>query len=557
MQRFAPAGLVAVVLTASGCGQPTGGSDNAAGRTIDFIQKNGFPKLSTLMPLLPAQLARIPGVATNATGLPELPRDVSNATFDDVGALVGAAQGIAAQGFSESRRLEASLLNLVAPAYDLLGRTDLFTGDGETTVKAGATLISAPPVDGDHWLAAGRSSGITSLFNELVSSARYAIDVGGEGGLPRYVVLGTDVVAKSIDISGVWPQAGNFATGFAAKVRLESLEDFGVSITFAPGLLSGLVAGWDATKCPDDLWQLDLGSDPSGKKSLAITSRECASTRDQVSQLALARTDATGAWNFTGAFAQSFPEADPQSLRGFLGKRQGFVMQAAATSDVARVAGAAAVLGEADFAAPTQDKIDRFGVGQILARFFQVRYFSPKVAAAEYDDAAYWMCKAPFVASAIQSEVANVSELCDGTQLDVETILGTLKGVQRELKSSGLVPDDIESQVDGMLEVLNIRNTLFVGETGALAYKVAPDQAFASLDEARKTGLPPAVGNTSWLGGAQAVLPKLTQAEIPDTAFKALQSGLGGFLKESCKALAGDAQAKAGKAESAASVCGG
>ncbi len=557
--------LIIGALAATACGKGAGAT-NAAQATIEFIRKNGFPKLSTLMPALPPQLARIPGVATGGTGLPELPRAVSGADFDHLTALLAEAQGLAAQGFSESRRLEGSLQNLVAPAYDLLGRADLFT-PGEPGAGSRTEDSSSSPRDGGAALLADSGGGgVQSLFEDLLSQVRYAVDTGGKNGLPQYLVLGTDAKLGTVDISGVWHEGDAFATGFAAKVRLNSLDDFYVSITFAPGKLSGLLADWSAAKCGDDVWQLAVGAEPAGERTLSVTARECAASRDAVSQLALARGagDAAGAWKLTGAFAQNFDGADPDTLRGFLGRRQGFVMQAAAASDASRLAAAAAVLGEADFHAPTQDKIDRFGVGALLARYFQAKYFDPKAKAAangsafdQYDNVAYWMCEAPVVAAAVQAEVGNTRELCASTALDVETILAALRALQKKVRSVGIVPQAVDDEISGVLGVLAIRNTLFVGGGGELAYKNAPDQTFASLDDARKTALPGSVGDAAWLGGAQAALPRLTQAEIPDTAYKALQSGLGGFVKAQCKALASDAQKKAGKADTAAAACGG
>jgi hypothetical protein len=542
--------LLSSLMLVAGCGETPGSAVNPAQATIDFIKKHGFPKLSELMPGLPAQLARVPGVETGDSGLPALPRNVAGADFEHLDALLGEAQGLAAQGFSESRRLEASLLNLVTPAYDLLGRADLFSS-GENAVSGTKTLLAD----------SGALSAAHTLFDDLISNAAYAIDTGGKNGLPNYLVLGVDAKTGAVKIAGLWPAdaakaAAGFATGFAANVRLSDMDDFDLSITFAPGKLSGLIADWSAGKCDDDVWQLALGAQPAGDKSLAITARECASSRDAVSQLALGRTGESGAWKLTGAFAQNFPGADPDTLRGFMGERQGFVMQAAAASDLSKLAGAAAVLSASDFAAPTQEKIDQFGVGSILARFFQERYFTPKVKAAETDDFAYWLCKVPFVKSAVAEESPNTGALCDGTSLDVESILDTLGSLRSTLKSVPLLPSGVTKEVGGAIDVLSIRNSLFVGGDGDLTYKKAPDSTYSDLDTARKGALPGAIGNTQWLGGAQAALPTVMAADVPNTAYKALSAGLGGFLKEKCKALAGDAQDKAGKTENTSGFCG-
>lgn len=546
-----------LVLTLSGCGKSAGGSANPAAATIAYIRQHGFPKLTELMPALPAQLARIPGVATGETGLPNLPAAVAGADFDHMSTLLTEAQSLAAQGFSESRRLEATLLNLITPAYDLLGRADLFA-PGENDSSSGATLMNAQGLVA----GVGVAGAAQSLFENLLSETTYAMDVGGKDGLPQYLVLGIDANNGAVKINGLWPKGGEFATGFAATVRLAAADDFAVSLTFAPSQLAGLLPAWTTGECGDDVWQVAFGSQPQGDRSLSVTARECASERDAVSQLALARADSDGAWKLTGAFAQNFAGADAGTLRGFLGERQGFVMQAAAASDASKLAAAAAILGESDFKEPSQAVIDEFGVGAILAHYFQAKYFDPKVKAAadgsiadQYGNVAYWMCEATGVSSAVQANIGNARELCRGTRIDVESILTVLKSVQAEIKDEFLVPDSVSTEIDRVLGVLSIRNTLFVGSTGDLAFKTAPDEAFAGLDTARKEALPKAVGGTDWIGGAQAGLPLLTRAQIPDTAFKALESGLGGFLNGKCKALASDAQAKAGKADTADAVC--
>ena len=97
------------------------------------------------------------------------------------------------------------------------------------------------------------------------------------------------------------------------------------------------------------------------------------------------------------------------------------------------------------------------------------------------------------------------------------------------------------------MDVLTIRNTLFVGSEGDLAYKVAPDNTFKALDDSRKATLPAALGDTLWKEAAQGRLARLTAADIPDTPLKALTKGLNNFLKVQCANIAADAAEKAGK----------
>src|SRR4051812_33987753 len=121
--------LVTVTMLFAGCGPGDGPkAPNAIQATLDYIRLHGFPSLADLKPSLPPQLARIPGVSTDATGLPAVPDNLGGATFGDTAAsinqVLGDARELSAQGFSESRRLEAVLQNLASPVYDLLGRSD-------------------------------------------------------------------------------------------------------------------------------------------------------------------------------------------------------------------------------------------------------------------------------------------------------------------------------------------------------------------------------------------------------------------------------------------------
>jgi hypothetical protein len=546
--------VVLLACAAAGCGEKPNGGTHPLAATLDYIRAHGFPRLSDLMPPLPAQLARIPGVETSATGLPALPDDLGGATFGNLNALVSEAQALAAQGFSESRRIEALAQNLAAPVHNLLGRSDLFRAVGDAAASATGTG-SAAFLQEDGVTAGGGTA--QNIFDQLLTSVEYAVDTGGKDGLPAYVVIGSDVDSQSIDISGLWSAGGDeLSTGLHARVRLAGLDDMAVTFTLQPGVLTGLVPGWAEGSCADDVWQVAVSATPDGHRTLDVTTRECPGERDAVSTMSFAR-EGDGPWKLAGGFAQSFPGAT--GLRGFLGARQGFVVQAAAQSDMAKLAGAAAVLGESDFAAPSQEAVDSFGVGQLLARYFQESYFAEQRQAADDGDfnLAYWLCDAPLVSSAVKSAAAGVRSLCKGQRIDVESALGTFQAVSDELQDQPLVPSDVRKTVKRLVEVLTIRNTLFVGGDGGLAYKKAPDEAFAQLDEGRKGILPATLGATDWTAGAMALLPKRTRASLPTSPFAALTGGLGAYLRDECEALTGDAADKAGESvASAVEVCG-
>lgn len=540
------ASILVLLPVLAGCGESSNSSSaHPAAKTLAFIRENGFPKLSALLPSLPPQLARIPGVETSASGLPSLPAATDGATFDDLGALLAEAQQLSAQGFSEGRRMEATLLNLAGPIYDMLGRADLFAqaaaaaGGAEDDEPAGLTLKEAGG----------------GVFEHMVDELEFSVATGGVGGMPTYVVLGAAPDITGIRISGLWPEGDGFATGFEAALRLDALDDMELTLTLVPGRIAGLLSDWKGGSCADDLWQLALTATPDGEKTMIVNAHECPAERNAVSSMRLGRM-ATGDWRISGGFAQTFAAADGKSLRGWLGARQGFVMQAAASADLAKLAGAAAVLAESDFAAPTQALIDQFGVGQLLSRYFNDVYWKPMLADDELDSPAYWICSAPFVSDAILDEVDGAKDLCKGKPLDPEIVLATLIDVREAAADSGLAPDDLLETLDGLAAVLRIRNSLFVSGDGAVAFKEAPDDSFAPLDGARQGTLPDALAATDWKATALERLPLVAAGDVPGSAFEALAGGLGKFLGDECKILAADASDKAGKQADLATLCG-
>ena len=555
--KLIPAACVALAL--SGCGAAGGGGSNAAAATLDYIRAHGFPRLADLMPSLPAQLARIPGVDTSATGLPALPSDLGGASFDNMDALLGEAQTLAAQGFSESRRLEASVLSLANPIHNVLGQSNLFQAaglDSDSSVGStgsGAFLADSPP-----------SGGGVNLFDQLLNASQFAVATNGEGGMPSYLMLGIDAASESVDISGLWPENAAFHTGFNARVRLNAADDFALTLTLAPARIAGLVSDWTKTSCADDVWQVTVGASPTTGRSLEFATQECPSDRNAVSTVKFAQ-DSAGTWQFAGGFAQTFADLDAKTLRGFLGARQGFVVQAAAADDLSKLAAAAAVLGESDFAAPSQANIDQFGVGQLIAHYFQAKYFEPKRSAAasdditsNYDNTAYWMCDAPGVSSTVKGQAAAAKDLCAGRSADVEPALAAMTSLKNGLDDAIFAPSTLKTTVSRLVSILSIRNTLFVGTDGALAYKKAPDQTFSTLDDSRKAITPSALGATDWVADAASKMKTLKAAEIPDTPYKAVAGGLSKFLKGECESLVGDAATKAGKSTNAATgACGG
>lgn len=555
-KRFLP--LVLSVAGVTACGPGATSAQHPLAKTLDYIRANGFPKLSDLLPSMPPQLARITGVETDATGMPMVPDNLLGIDLAgdgaDLSAALTEARELAAQGFSETRRIEATLEGLAAPVYDVLGQSDVFQAVGDA-LSGGKTLIQTGS-------GTAAKSGV-NVFDELLNELEYAVETGGTGGMPSHLLLRGDRAAGGIRIAGLWPDGSDYVSGFDALVRLDGADDFAVTLTFSPARVTSFVSAWKKASCTDDLWQFSVVASPEGDKKLGVASLECPSTRNSVASLGFAQ-DGAGVWKLTGGFAQSYPDAQDGTLRGFLGKRQGVVLQAASDSGLSKLAAAAAVLGESDFAEPTQAKIDQFGVGQLLGRYFQSRYFNPRNAAAKKGDifseasnVAYWLCVNSVSAPLVKSEVAAAKDLCNGAEIDVESVLSALTSVREAVDSVPLAPSSIKTTAKRLIDILTVRNTLFVGDGGSIAYKTPPDDPFKQLDEARKASLPSALGKTDWLAEAKAAMARFPASQLPDTPYKAIASKVTSFLGASCVALVNEAAAKAGKSGNSASVCGG
>jgi hypothetical protein len=277
--------------------------------------------------------------------------------------------------------------------------------------------------------------------------------------------------------------------------------------------------------------------------------------------LEFARSDSED-WTMQGGFTQTYAELSADSLRGWLGERQGFVVQAAASPDLGELAAAAAVLGEDDFSRATQETINQFGVGQLLANFFQQKYLKPKIVAAEkgniftqYENPAYWLCLAPVIANAVEGEVEEAANLCRGDSVDVEPTLAVMSELSEAVDSSSLVPSDIKTSIGTLVKILSIRNSLFVSQEGELHFKHAPNEAFAALDQSRLARQPLALNDDSWRAEADDALPRIQADELPDSPYKAAASGLAKFLREQCEILGQDTASKAGKTIDASSLC--
>ena len=543
--------LLSLVFT-SGCGAP-GSSGGSFKATLDWIRQNGLPSFSMFFPGLPSQFAAVDGVATDASGLPSLPTNLDQSVIagasPDFAALLAEAKVLSTQGFSEARRFEALVQGLVAPVFEMTGQKNLFAAVGGGSSDDALNLLDA-------------SQG-ASIFDQLYTDFSFAVGLGQNenSSLPSHLVLSASPSSEFITISGVWPDqaGGGYNTGISLALKLLSSDDMEMSVALAPGLAKGIVSGWTGTNCGSDVWQLSL------KKAATLTSAqisalECADTTNRISALELG-FGASGL-AVSGGFSQNFAEAKDGSLRHFLGKRQGFVLQAAASSALDQVAAAAAVLTESDMAGADQSSVDRFGVGQLLTDFVQSKYWNTRMddvsgnfipTGSDLENIAYWTCSAPGVATAIQSEVSGTSTLCARDKIDAESMVQTMVGLKPELDGDSSVGESVKRDVGRIVDILSIRNTMFVGSDSSVVYKSAPNEAFATLDTARTSVALPALDDTTWKEKSQMSLRPLSA--LPMQAFGVNLGALNNFVSGKCTDIVGSAQEKAGEARDTAARC--
>jgi hypothetical protein len=554
-------GFFFLTLLVTACGPMTNAGTSGFHQTLEYIRNHGLPSLSKLIPALPSQFASASGVRTDASGKPEIPAgNVSLGFGADIDELAAEARQLSVQGFSEARRIEASIQNFAGPVYDMLGRAELFTQLAGISPEDAQLLAQS---QGESELSAA-----SQIFDQLFTQSAFAIYTGGIEGMPSYLMLGTSLDETAVEISGLFAKPnGKFSTGFKSSLKFDETDGLQIELMFQPGVLSGLIPGWKQGVCDGDAWKITAavpGLETSGAAQLAVSSIECPDQRNAISTLQFGQTE-SGNWQFGAAFAQTFADAPADSLRGWLGNRQGFVIQATASPQLEKLSAAAAVLPEDSFSGVTQDQIETFGIGSLLVEFFRAKYWQPKRDSARsgniftnYDNLSYWTCDAAIVSSSIQNEAAAARQLCQGQTIDIEDGLKLLASTKKNIASQSLVPAEVKATVNLLIDLLTVRNSVFLGAKSSVSYKTAPDSEFSALDDDRKANAPVvnSIASTEWLGSVQAAMREMESDEIPDTAFKAISSSLQSFVRAECLDLSAESANKAGKdPEAAKSNC--
>jgi hypothetical protein len=565
MHRVATPMVLCLSTILSACAPISGGGNSAFERTLQYIRLNGFPSLADLIPGLPRQFADVEGVETDEVGKPTIPTASASLGFGaDLDKLAAEAQALSVQGFSEARRIEAALQNFASPVVNMLTKAELFSGLGGAVIGTeGQLLVESSDLPLES---------ASQIFDQLIQTARFAIATGGKNGLPEYLVLGVAPGDAGIEIGGLFLDQSTdstmYETGFHTRLNFDPEGALKIELSFKPTMLTGLINSWSSDSCGDDLWTFSAvasqGSESSDNQ-LTISSQECPESRNSVSSISFGQ-DSSQRWNLHASFAQNFAEATSDSLRAFLGDRQGFVLQASASQKLDKVAAAAAVLKESDFDNATQEMIDRFGIGQLMADFFTAKYWQPKRDAAKegsiftnYDNISYWACDNMLVSGSVKSEVSSARELCEGDSVDVEDGLSFLTSLKKNMAQTSLVPKDVSESVNGLIDVLSFRNSIFVGKDSEVNYKKAPEESFEELDQSRKSsaGGLSAISSLGWRESVSANFQKIPPTEIPEVGFTTITNSISGFFKEQCNTLSGDSAERAGRnAEAAKAKCG-
>lgn len=532
----------------AGCGPKAGSTSMDFFKTINFIKENGLPSLSELFLGLPSQFSQIKGVSTSATGIPGLPSNLAGTKLSsgslNFSPLLSEANVLSAQGFSEARRIEALLQNVLNPVFNMVDQGNLFV---EST-------LGASPGAGMMLQNTGNST-VDHVIDLLTEELAFAVNLGNVEGMPSHLLFEASQSEDFISITGYWPEEGDaLHAGFKTQLRLEALDDFDIKFFVSPKSASGLIGSWSETSCSDDLYSVSLSSGVSGK-SVNISSIECPSDRNAVSTLGLAQTDV--GMNINGVFSQTYADASSGSLRQWLGERQGFIMQATVAPELDKVAAAAAVLKSDDFANPSQESVENFGVSHLLSGFVQETWWQPtlkKAGSTSFDNIAYWTCKAPFVASEIKGASAEAKTLCAGNEASVDGLVDTLEDLKSELKGVSLA-SSVRKPIETLIDVLTIRNSIFIGSDAGLAYKTAPDETYTALNDKRKELGVHALDDLAWKSDVVTELVNTTVGDLPDSAFESVAGNLTGFFNSQCQALVSDATSKAKKSDSNTSVC--
>ncbi len=167
---------------------------------------------------------------------------------------------------------------------------------------------------------------------------------------------------------------------------------------------------------------------------------------------------------------------------------------------------------------------------------------------------AYWTCFSSLTKQVFSDASDYVSDLCQKNDLDVEPFIETMT-VVRDTINDYSPPSSIKTTVNGIVDVIEIRNEIFIGSEGEIAYKDAPDDDYKSLAEARSELGLEVLADLSWQAGTKQRLASLSRSDLPNSLFSSSADAINSFLKKTCESLIEDASGKAKKDTDKESGC--
>ncbi len=566
MKKYTQRGLFAWFLVLSSgvptgscglLGGPSGGQGNS---TLDYLSKNGLPRIDDILPALPLEFSRQSGVDVGSDGLPKLQSSLPGVSIKpgsgaaDFIKLANETTQMSMWGFSEARRLEALVRNFAGPVLSMLGESKLFSSLNQGGQSSNPGLMQDSSASGF----------VGNLFGNLLSQASFSVALPERLGFPTHLVLSAPRGANGVSVEALWPTGSALNTGMLINFALSGQGSGDIEIAFAPGMMKGLVKSWTGNTCADDLFSMKISRDvASGLKSFTLNSFECPKTRNALGTLTLAGK--AGRLLVGGGFAQNFDLESLSGPRKYLGARQGVLLQTGINSEGSEnfVASSVAVAKESDLKSLSASKIlEKFGVANLLANYLVSEYWKPinSSRSADPTNMAFWMCGGfSFGPSLVDflssSSKSTLKDLCADKEVDAEPMLSAFSDVESAMSSVPSSVSDVVAPVSYLAKVLSVRNVIFANGN-ATHYKSVSGSQFKSADSYRAEATLPSEG---WLSGTpesiQSKFRTVEVAKLPTIAFGASSSNLGEFARSTCSTLITDALSKAGKPQSGSTGC--
>lgn len=537
MTRLTYAFAGSLCILASACGAlnevitPRGGAGESS--TVSLLASHGLPDLKALAPLLPAEVGSDESaeVATDATGLPlEMPASVAGSFATSMNANVLAASIseahlLARQGFAESRRAQALFLNFVSQVWDSLRVPGLFEQESQGALPQ--RFLSPMPGRTTHSTSA--SSSATAVFEWLLQSTALTLALPQKAGFPSHLVLSGS--GKGVTIEALWPQGDSLRTGMMVDLSLSSLSSGSLGLAFAPGIMGGAVSEWKLQSCADDLIEIRVDRKSESAATLALGSANCQQSEDARAQLTV--TQNQDGLHLAGAFARNVDTSNVSGFRKWLGQRLGFALQTGISAN--NVAASAAVLAAGDFEQDSQGVFSTFGVTQMLTRYFLHEFRTNHAN----NSPAYWLCDG-YSGGIAQGLSESIRNLCSNEDLSSRSLVLQLADARKSIAGNALarsvIPSDVLNWLTSVIQVLEIRNPMFLQQGEETRYDSAPTPAFQTALSLSQSAQVARIADLARPAGKLTDQFRTVRAnDLPTVAFRGKASALDAFAESARK----------------------